>query len=796
MREIRERYLAAKRRLFDKYYSDLNPQQREAVFSVNGPLLILAGAGSGKTTVLVRRIAYIIRFGNAYYSGRVPVELAERHVRQLEEAESLPREQIADILPEFIDSPCPPYRMLAITFTNKAAREIKHRLESELGEDDMNEIWTGTFHSVCMRILRSNTEAAGLMPGFSIYDTDDAKKALAAAMKRCNIDEKTLPLKGVMNEISRAKDRLCGPEEYAAQAGSDFRKKQTARIYSEYQSALTASNALDFDDIIFKTVKLFREHEDVLRRYQSRFLYVGVDEYQDTNEAQFALTSLLAGGYRNIMVVGDDDQSIYRFRGATIANILGFDKSYSDAKVIRLEQNYRSAANIIGAANGVIANNRGRHSKKLWTEKPAGDVISVCELENQGDEAKFIVETVSREVRSAGRHCRDFAVLYRTNAQAQSLEAAFAKAGVPYRTIGSLRFFDRKEIRDIVAYLGVIVNRNDAERLKRIINEPKRKIGERTIEHIERIARDMGCGMFDVIKHAARYEELSRSLSQLTQFAGLIKQLSVLSGELPVSELIRKVSELSGYRAMIIEGGESERDRLENIDELISGAIEYEKVNDEPSLIGYLEEVALVSDVDRYDDSADAVVLMTIHSAKGLEFPVVFIPGMEDGIFPGMQTITAMRDDDMEEERRLAYVAITRAKEKLYILHARERTIWGRSGHNPPSRFIGEIPLQYIDRQTQQGRSSPAASGGARVYYSKKDSERMSGISVNRPVVKPQSIGELDSIKEGDRVRHRIFGEGEVLSVRNMGADFLYEVAFDTAGTKKLMATYAKLTKI
>lgn len=797
MNDLKTRYLAAKRRLFDKYYSDLNPEQRRAVFTAEGPLLILAGAGSGKTTVLVRRIAYIIRYGNAYHSGRLPDGLDEGYVSRLEGASALPREQLADILPEFIDSPCPPYRMLAITFTNKAAREIKSRLASEFGEEDTGEVWSGTFHSICMRLLRANTEAAGLLPGFAIYDSDDAKRAVSAAMRRCNIDEKTLPLKGVINEISRAKDKMLGPGEYAAEAGSDFRRRQIARIYREYQDTLSASNALDFDDIIFKTVRLLRDNEEIRRRYQSRFLYVSVDEYQDTNEAQFALTALLSGGHRNLMVVGDDDQSIYRFRGATIANILGFDKNYSDAAVIRLERNYRSAANIIGAANGVIAHNRGRHAKKLWTDKPEGEPVSIRELDNQNAEAQFIVETVSREVRSGRRRCRDFAVLYRTNAQSQALEAAFAKAGLPYRTIGSMRFYDRKEIKDIIAYVSVIVNPNDGERLKRIINEPKRKIGERTLEEVERLARDAGCGMFDIISRASSYAELSRAAEQLAGFASLINNLIEISSFTPPSELIKKVSELSGYRAMLIEGGEAERERLENIDELISGALEYQKHSEEASLVGYLEEVALVSDVDRYDEGADAAVLMTIHSAKGLEFPVVFIPGMEDGIFPGMQTITSVREDDMEEERRLAYVAITRAKEKLYILYARERMLWGRSGHNPPSRFIAELPEECVERQSCTTKKKTAGSSSARVYYSQKDTRSpSSGITVNGPVVKKQELGELEKIKEGDRVRHRIFGEGEVLSVRNMGSDYLYEVAFDGAGTKKLMATYAKLTKI
>ena len=797
MIQLNKRYIEAKRRLFDTYYNFLNPEQRRAVFTVNGPLLILAGAGSGKTTVLVNRIAYMIKYGNAYMSDHVPADMTDARVAQLEAAASLPREQLSEVLDEFIESPCPPYRVLAITFTNKAANEIKSRLSSVFGEQESSEIWAGTFHSICMRILRVNAAEAGLLPGFSVYDTDDSKKACAAAMKRCNIDEKTLPLKSVINEISRAKDKLIGPEEYMAQVGTDYRRKQIARIYQEYQSALRSSNALDFDDIIFRTVMLLREHEDIRQKYQNRFRYVSVDEYQDTNEAQFVLTTLLSDGYKNIMVVGDDDQSIYRFRGATIANILGFDRKYADATVIKLEQNYRSTGNILGAANSIIANNKGRRGKTLWTDKNTGELIVVKETPDQNSEARFITETISRQVREGKRSCKDFAVLYRTNAQAQVIEASFAKSGVPYRTLGTTRFYDRKEIRDVIAYLHVVNNPADNERLKRIINEPKRKIGDKTVADIERIARDEGCTMFEVIQRARIYAELSRSVESLRRFAELIEGLKILSDAMPLAEFVQNVTDMSGYRQMLIDGGEQERDRIENIDELISGVLEYQKNNEEATLTGYLEEVALVADVDKYDESADAVILMTIHSSKGLEFPVVFLPGMEDGIFPGMKTITGPQDE-MEEERRLAYVAVTRAKEKLYILYANERMLWGRSGHNPPSRFIDEIPSQYVEKQDTR-RDGDATrhivKPAGKVYFTDKTHVGGGDITINKTVQRStQPVAE--KISEGDRVRHRIFGDGEVLSVRNMGADIMYEVAFDNVGTKKLMATYAKLTKL
>jgi len=799
MNQIEKKYIEVKRKLFDTYYSHLNREQRKAVFSVNGPLLILAGAGSGKTTVLVNRIAHIIKYGNAYMSEFVPPEVDETRILQMERALSLPREQLACILDEFIEMPCPPYRMLAITFTNKAANEIKARLGQVFGEQDASDIWAGTFHSVCMRILRTNTAEAGFAPGFSVYDADDSKKACAAAMKRCNIDEKTLPIKSVLNEISRAKDKLIDPDEYMAQAGMDYRRKQIARIYREYQAALNSSNSLDFDDIIFKTVMLLKNHEDIRKKYQNRFRYVSVDEYQDTNEAQFVLTSLLSDGYRNIMVVGDDDQSIYRFRGATITNILGFDRRYDDAMVIKLEQNYRSTGNILGAANSVIVNNKGRHNKTLWTEKQGGELITVKEAADQNAEARFIAETISKSVREGKHACRDFAVLYRTNAQSQVLETSFAKAGIPYRTLGTTRFFDRKEIRDVLAYLYLINNTADNERLKRIINEPKRKIGDKTVADIERIARDEGCTMFEIIQRARIYAELSRSAESLRRFAELIEGLKGLIGTMPLADMVQAVTEMSGYRQMLIAGGEPERDRLENIDELISGVMEYQKNNEEATLTGYLEEVSLVADVDRYDEGADAVILMTIHSSKGLEFPIVFLPGMENGIFPGLKTITGP-EDEMEEERRLAYVAITRAKEKLYILYAHERMLWGRSGHNPPSRFIDEISPQYIEKQERRtyggsvGKTTTISSG-AKVYYSEKSAVAGGEITVNRPI-QQRAKADIEKICEGDRVRHRIFGEGEVLSVHNMGADVMYEVIFDNVGTKKLMATYAKLTKI
>ncbi|MBQ9161698.1 MAG: UvrD-helicase domain-containing protein [Clostridia bacterium] len=813
-----ERYLKAKKALFDKAYSNLNPKQREAVFTINTPLLILAGAGSGKTTVLVKRIAYIIKYGNAYAANIIPRGLTEERVAALEGATSLSRGEIEGILPEFITESCPPYNILAITFTNKAAKEIKTRLASELGDEIMAaDIWSGTFHSVCMRILRVHGEKLGFGREFTIYDADDTKKAVAAAMKRCNIDEKQFPVKSIVNAISHAKDELMTPMAFARMAQGDFRREKIAKVYAAYQEDMIRSNAMDFDDIIVNTVRLFSEYPDVLAYYQRKFKYVCVDEYQDTNIAQFRLTEMLAGGHDYIMAVGDDDQSIYKFRGATIENILQFDKVYSDAKVIKLEQNYRSTQTILDAANKVIANNVGRRGKNLWTDSGAGEAITVCKTEDQLGESRFIVDTVNSLMASGGYTYRDFAVLYRTNSQSGSVEKAFAKGGVPYRMIAGTRFNDRKEIRDIVAYLQLINNRADRERLLRIINVPARKIGDKTIEAIKIIADEIGESLFYVIDHVERYGALSRSAMTLRAFADLINELAEMAKTAPLGDLFDALADKSGYMRMLEEGGEAEKERIDNILEFKSGMVEYSENTDEPTLTGFLEENALVADVDKYDESADAVVLMTVHSAKGLEFPVVFIPGMEDGIFPGMQNIMG-DSEDMEEERRLAYVALTRAKRKVYIIHAKSRLWYGHTVYNPVSRFVSEIPeklCDVVDKTASSwrtggmyggsGTSAPrtyySAGSGMSAYPPKKTGVGYGDkITVGKPLnVPPQNKdarAQMFALKAGDRVSHITFGEGEILSAKRMGNDTLFEVAFDRAGTKKLMGTYAKLKKI
>ncbi len=797
MTNLGDRYIRAKRALFNRAYAELNEMQRKAVFCVDGPLLILAGAGSGKTTVLVKRIAFIIKYGNAYESEYVPYDVTEDEVAALEDAIHLSKEEILPLLDRFAQNPCAPWRMLAITFTNKAAGEIKSRINAQLGNTDLaNEIWSGTFHSICLRILRVHADKIGYAQGFSIYDQDDSKRAITSCMKDLNIDTKSMTPKAVQNHISRAKDRMISPADFYAEVGNDFRLKQIARIYEAYQARLAASNALDFDDIIMQTVLLLRKYPEVREYYQNRFRYVCVDEYQDTNEAQFALTALLSGGYQNIMVVGDDDQSIYRFRGATIENILNFDKTFPTAKIIRLEQNYRSTQNILDAANAVIKNNSSRKGKTLWTNAGEGEKLHLKKVFDHNEEARYIADKIQKMV-SEGKEFRDFALLYRNNAQSSTIERTFAKSGIPYRIIGGVRFSDRKEIKDIVAYLQLIQNHNDDERLMRIINEPKRGIGDRTLEGVRAIAREQGCSMFKVIENADKYVALGKSALKLLEFANLINYLTRLVTEVSLETLINQVMDKSGYRQMLIAAGEVERDRLENLEEFLTGAIEYENnyVDDgsyTSVLEGFMEETALVADVDRYDETADAVVLMTAHSAKGLEFPYVFLPGMEEGLFPSMQSVMAS-EAEIEEERRLAYVAITRAKRELFIVHANQRMLYGRTQFNPESRFLREIPESLIARERSPYDKPKTVSSYMDRSFDKPQYDTLTISAVQR---KPAVSAQKDVLEAGDRVFHATFGEGDLISVKRMGADWLYEVVFDKVGTKKLMATYAKLKKI
>lgn len=781
-------YNAQKRALFDIYYGKLNAMQREAVCTVKGPLLVLAGAGSGKTTVLVQRIVHILRYGLACEPTEAAREVSDDFTEACRAAEQGSREALGAYLTQFAEGVCPPWAVLAITFTNKAAREIRERLSAALVDAEAAEaVWAGTFHSVCMRILRSHIGLLGYKPGFSIYDTEDQKKTVARCMKDMNLDEKKFPPKSILNMIGRAKDRLLTPKDMLEENEADYLWSVAAKVYARYQDELLRANALDFDDIIMLTVRLFEENPDILSYYQHKFKYVCVDEYQDTNFAQFRLTELIAGYYRNIMVVGDDDQSIYKFRGATIENILNFDRTYPDAKVIKLEQNYRSTKNILDAANAVIAHNFGRRGKTLWTAGDDGSKIKVTVANSANDEARLIVNKVM-ELARAGRRYSDFAILYRMNAQSQTLETAFAKSGLPYRVLGGTRYYDRKEVRDVLAYLFLISNHDDQQRLLRIVNEPKRKIGAATLEAVAEIAAERGCSMYAVMRDAAQYVALSKSAGKLLAFCDMIDSLSALAGELELPSFVERVLLTTGYRKMLEDEGAEAEDRLNNVDQLVSVAADYAARADEPTLVGFLEEISLVADVDKYDADADAVVMMTIHSAKGLEFPVVFLPGMEEGVFPGLQSVTDATE--MEEERRLAYVAITRAKEELYIFRARERITYGKTQYNPPSQFLSEIP-ETLCVTVGDRKPSPAVSTRTSEQTVAADSYALKYGGMPKPSAAPRAV-----LSAGDRVRHPMFGEGMILSANKMGADTLYEVAFDTVGTKKLMATFAKLTKI
>ena len=783
-----------KKAVMEREFSRMNSRQKEAVFHTDGPLLILAGAGSGKTTVLVNRIANLIRWGGAYHSTALPPELSQEDLDllQAEEGRALPdaiRERLAV-------EPCRPWQILAITFTNKAAGELKNRLETMLGPAG-GDIWASTFHSTCARMLRRDGERLGYTSHFTIYDTDDSRRLIKDCQKALNIDDKVLSYKSILAAISRAKDNLISPKEYEQQAGRDNRLILLAQAYKLYQQRLKEADAMDFDDLICNAVRLFEECPDVLEHYQDKFRYVMVDEYQDTNHAQYMFVKLLAQKRQNLCVVGDDDQSIYKFRGATIENIMSFEKSFPRAAVIRLEQNYRSTQNILDAANAVISNNTERKGKTLWTENPAGAKIAVHTGYNEQDESDYIAKKVLEEV-AAGRKYSDFAVLYRMNSQSNILEKMFVKSGVPYRIIGGLRFYERKEIRDMIAYLSVINNPTDEMRLRRIINQPKRSIGDKTIAQASEIAATLGESLFDVICHADSYEPLKRTAPKLLQFAELMQSLIEASNDPDVSlnDLYHLILDRTNYiEALKAAENDDAQDRIDNINELSSNIIKYEEDNgDEASLSGFLEEVSLMTDIDNFDETADTVVMMTMHSAKGLEFPVVFLPGFEEGIFPGLQAI--YNPNEIEEERRLAYVAITRAKEELYILNAESRMIFGSTSRNKPSRFIAEIPEELIERsrtrewkKPKPGMVLPTSSYEARVVSA--NAARHFG-----PSSLEQGHAPSEPLRVGDRVSHRTFGEGCILTATPMGNDTLLEIAFEQVGTKKLMANFARLTKL
>ena len=779
-----EQLQALRRQVMEKEFSRMNPMQREAVFTTEGPLLILAGAGSGKTTVLVNRIANIVKYGCAYGAREFSVSLTEEEIRMLEEYRDGTQEYTDEIADLLAVRPAKPWQILAITFTNKAAGELKERLEAMLGPDGQD-IWASTFHSTCARILRRDGESIGYTSHFTIYDTDDSKRVMKECQRLLNIDDKMLSHKTLLHEISHAKDSLISPEDYLNDAGDDVRLRKIGEAYRLYEKLLRDADAMDFDDMIVNTVKLLEENEEVRTRYQNRFRYVMVDEYQDTNHAQYLLTSLLAGGSGNLCVVGDDDQSIYRFRGATIENILSFEEQYHKAKVIRLEQNYRSTQNILDAANAVISHNTERKGKNLWTANGPGEKIVVDNAFDEQEESTFIADTIMDSVKG-GRKWSDHAVLYRMNAQSNAIERTFVRMGVPYRVIGGHRFYERKEIRDALAYLSVISNPADNIRLRRIINEPKRGIGATTINHAAQIAAGLGLSLYEVISHADEYEQLVRAAPRLRAFTQIIDGLAEAAEELPLNELFEKAMRDTGYLDSLALDRETYQDRLENIQELSSNLLRYSEDNEEGDLNGFLEEVALMTDIDNYNEEADTVVLMTLHSAKGLEFPVVFIPGMERGIFPGIQSLYSA--SEMEEERRLAYVGITRAKERLYLTHARTRMLYGSTSHNAPSPFLEEIPEGLVEekRKVTLSQQKPSVQRAAKP---KKTFDHSFGPAAPKP------SAPAGSYRVGDTVGHKLFGTGVVLSAQPMGNDTLLEIAFEKAGTKKLMANFARLTK-
>ena len=785
----KEEFLSLRKAIIEKDFDRMNDMQLLAVTTAKGPLLVLAGAGSGKTTVLVNRIACLVKYGDAYNSTFVP-QISDEDFK-------LGQDFLKDVntpLPEraFSVYPANPWDILAITFTNKAANELKNRIIAKLG-DKGNDIWAGTFHSICARILRRYGDLIGYSSHFTIYDTDDQKKVVKDILKQLNINEKELPPKYILNEISRAKDSLITPEEYKADANKGFypMKKSVAEVYLQYQKRLKNADAMDFDDIITNTVTLFNEHPDVLDYYANKFKYIMVDEYQDTNHAQYKLVSLLAGVHQNICVVGDDDQSIYSFRGATIENILSFEDKYPNAKVIRLEQNYRSTSTILDAANAVIANNKGRKGKNLWTNLKDNSKITINTLPTEQDEARYVAETILSRVQK-GEKFNNSAILYRMNALSSTIENVFVRAGIPYRVVGGHRFFDRKEIKDVIAYLNVINNPNDSVRLKRIINEPKRGIGDTTIKNAEEVADNLGISLFEVISTAADYPILSRAAAKLDAFSKMVNELIDFSNELSLEELFDKVLENSGYiTALRAEGAES-ADRVENVNELRSGIINYQNDAETPTLEEYLEEVALITDLDDYNEEDDYIVLMTLHSAKGLEFDNVFLVGVEENIFPGTQTMYA-GEKEMEEERRLAYVGITRAKRNLYITNTYTRMLFGTTGRNQPSRFVKEIPPELCDVKGSYYSGSYYGGSSTSYTYSKPQTAPQPAKATYRATTVSTKKADTVNYTKGMRVRHKVFGDGTILKTTPMGGDCLLEIAFDNRGTKKLMSNFVKM---
>ncbi len=789
--EIYAELAAMRREIIENEFAYLNDMQQQAVYTVTGPLLILAGAGSGKTTVLVNRIANLLRWGKAYETDVVYGEYSDSEIEEIRNA-AQNKSKLNDNLAQRLSVSVPaPWQILAITFTNKAAGELKERICKKVGETGLD-IWASTFHSACGRILRRYASYLGYTEHFTVYDSDDQKRLIKDCEKSLNIDEKTISARAAMSEISNAKDNMMLPEDFEEYAENDDRLISIAKIYKLYQERLAAADAMDFDDMILNTVILLRNFPVIREKYGSQFRYIMVDEYQDTNHVQYELVRLLSSVHNNLCVVGDDDQSIYKFRGATIKNILEFEDTFENTCTIKLEQNYRSTKNILSAANSVIKNNSSRKDKTLWTDNPSGDKIVRFNAYDEHDESRFIVNTILDGIAS-GKSYSDYAVLYRMNSQSQNIERSLVRAGVPYRIIGGRRFYERREIRDMIAYLSVISNHNDNARLKRIINIPKRGIGDKSVSQIEEIGSMLGQSMYETIMHSDEFDALMRASAKLKEFSSIIEDMShELEAGNTVSEMYGKLVERTQYIPFILKESDHGDEAVENIKELKSSIMRYEQENkDEATLQGFLEEVSLFTDIDNYNtgNGESFVVMMTLHSAKGLEFNDVFIPGMEENTFPGY--LSQLSEADMQEERRLAYVGITRAKNKLYFSTARSRTLFGKTSYNKPSRFLSELPEGLVEeKETRRPENfgSAAAKNGAR---RRNDMEQSTLIS-SMPHMHKTNV----SYSIGMRVRHKSFGEGLIIGIRPMASDTLLEIAFDKAGTKKLMANYAALTVI
>ena len=838
--DLQKEFCSLRDTYIEKQFGRLNEMQRQAVFTTSGPLLILAGAGSGKTTVLVNRIANLMKYGRGSDSQEVPEWVTSDDLAFLEDyaagkiapapEDKARQERLCRL------EPAAPWTILAITFTNKAAGELKARLRSMLGDEEGDEVFASTFHSACVRILRRYAEEIGWPRSFTIYDTDDAQRVMKALYKEQNVDDKFYPVKTALNQLGRWKDQLTGPADAAREAAGKTKLELAAKLYGLYEKRLQEAGAFDFDGLIYYTVRLLQEHKEARDYYQNRYHYLLVDEYQDTSVAQFRLVSLLTGPEQNICVVGDDDQSIYRFRGATIENILNFERYYPGAKVIRLEQNYRSTSNILNAANCVICHNTERKGKTLWTKNGEGAPVHVYQAEDDREEAAHIAEVIGQHLRAGGR-LSDHAVLYRMNAQSAPIENYFTRAGIPHKIVGGQRFNDRKEVKDIHSYMSIVANPRDDVRLRRIINEPARKIGASTVDTIAELAGQEGVSMMDIISHADEYARLSRAVGPLLKFWQIYQALQQALDTCPLDLFAEKVIELTGYRQMLRQQAaaghrEEAEDRENNLAQLVNNVKNYcDTRGVDASLEGYLEEIALISDIDSYNADADQVVMMTIHSAKGLEFPYVFLVGMEENIFPGSMSLYS--EEDLEEERRLAYVGITRAKQELYISHCATRMLYGRTCYNEPSRFLSEIDPAYLETTRSPALERPSrpswgslgdtVPGGASGYsgpsgraaaprsgylnreYNAPARGRTGRVpafpgapAAARPAApaKPAAQAGAKHYAPGDVVMHKVFGRGTVTRVTPAAGDLIVEIRFDKVGVKKTMANFAPLTKV